>query len=130
MTGFRVRREALADDALVVVRGGMLVDESLRRDARIAFLRFGEYGVSVLAARNDESMRQVAAGPLRQSAKLTLMTAGAIRAAGLELRPTFRRPHFTVIFPGLNEGVSLLQACENEVIDNPHYDGEREEDQR
>lgn len=122
MSGFRVRREQLSDDSLVVVRGGVLIEESLRRDARITFLRFGEYGVSVLAAPDDDGLHKVAAGPLRRSAKLTLMTAGAIRMMGLELRPTFRRPHFTVIFPGLDDGIRRFRACDNEVIDNPHYE--------
>lgn len=45
MSGFRVRREEVPDDMLVVIRGGVMDEESLRRDARIAFLRFGEYGV-------------------------------------------------------------------------------------
>lgn len=121
----RVRQEQLADDALIVVRGGLLVDDSLRHDARLTFLRFGEYGVSVLAAPDPDGLRQVAAGPLRGSARLTLMSAGAIRSTGLELRPTFRRPHFTVIFPSLDDGVRRFRSCDNEVIENPHYDQEQ-----
>ncbi len=50
------------------------------------------------------------------------MTAGAIRSAGLELRPTFRRPHYTVIFPSLDDGVRRFRSCDNEVIENPHFD--------
>ncbi len=98
------------------------------RDARVAFLRFGEYGISVLAAPDEAGLQNIAAGPLIGSARLTMMTAGAIRSGGLELRPTFRRPHHTIIFPGLDEGVTMLLSCDNEVIDNPHYGaGSREE---
>ena len=121
MNGFRLRREDVPDDTLVVIRGGVMNEDSLRRDARIAFLRFGEYGVSVLAAPDDDALTEVAAGPLRQYQRFTITTAGAIRRVGLELRPTFRRPHYTVIFPTLDDGVRRLLSCENEVIDNPHY---------
>ena len=79
MSGFRLRRERVPDDTLVVIRGGVMNEESLRRDARIAFLRFGEYGVSVLAAPDDDAMREVQAGPLRQYQRLTITTVGAIR---------------------------------------------------
>ena len=50
MSRFRLRHEDVPDDSLVVIRGGVMDEPSLRRDARIAFLRFGEYGVSALAA--------------------------------------------------------------------------------
>lgn len=76
----------------------------------------------MLAAADDDGFRSVAAGPLRGSAVLTLMTAGAIGEVGLELRPTFRRPHFTVILVSLDDGIRRLRSCENEVIENPHYD--------
>lgn len=65
MSGFRVRHEEVHDDSIVVIRGGEMDEDSLRRDARIAFLRFGEYGVSVLAAPDDDGLREVEAGPLR-----------------------------------------------------------------
>lgn len=124
MKGFRVRREEPPDDTLVVIRGGPLDEGAIRRDARIAFLRFGEYGVSVLAAPDEDGFREVASGPLRLYEQLTVTTAGAVRRAGLELRPTFRRPHFTVIFPTLDDGVSRFLSCENELIENPHHDAD------
>jgi hypothetical protein len=125
-----LRRERVPDDTLVVIRGGVMNEESLRRDARIAFLRFGEYGVSVLAAPDDDALKEVQAGPLRQYQRLTITTAGAIRRVGLELRPTFRRPHYTVIFPTLDAGVRRLLSCENEVIDNPYHDADEREEGR
>ena len=130
MSGFRVRHEEVPDDALVVIRGGVMDERSLRRDARIAFLRFGEYGVSVLAAPDDDGLREVEAGPLRGYRRLTVTTAGTIRRVGLELRPTFRRPHYTVIFPTLDDGVRRLLSCDNEVMDNPHYEADEGEEGR
>ncbi|MDQ1490673.1 MAG: hypothetical protein QOJ23_3187 [Actinomycetota bacterium] len=122
MSGFRIRHEDIPDDALVVIRGGVMDADFLRHDARMTFLRFGEYGVSVLAAPDEDGLREVEAGPLRRYRQLTIATVGAIRRVGLELRPTFRRPHYTVIFPTLDDGVRRLLSCDNDVIDNPHHD--------
>ena len=106
MSGLRLRREPRADDSLVVLRGGLLDEETLRRDARMALARFGEYGISVLAAPDETVFDRLAAGSLRAYAQLTLTTAGAIRGTGLELRPTFRRPHYTVMFAELDRDVA------------------------
>lgn len=53
MSPLRVRRETLPDDTLLVIRGGTLDAVSLRADAELTFRRFGEYGVSVLAAPTE-----------------------------------------------------------------------------
>jgi len=48
------------------------------------------------------------------------MRVGAIRGAGLEVRPTFRRPHFTVMLPDLDADLDRLLTCDTVVQDNPH----------
>lgn len=121
MTGLRTRREALADDALVVVRGGVMALDELRLDAERAHRRFGEYAISVLAGPDEEAIDELARTVLRRHRLLTLMTAGAIRSAGLELRPTFRRPHYSVILPSLDDGLNRLMTCQTVERDNPHY---------
>lgn len=121
MTPFRARRESLADDALVVVRGGDLDPASIRRDATNAHRRFGEYGISVFAAADDEALDVLARDRLLRFEILTLMTAGAIRAVDLELRPTFRRPHYTIVLPDLDRSIERLSACENVRWRNPHF---------
>ena len=121
MSPYRVRLEALADDALVVVRGGPLSADALRLDAEAAHERFGEYGVSVLAAADELALDALARDRLAQYEVLTVMTAGAIRRAGLELRPTFRRPHYTVMLPHLERDVARLVTCENRERENPHH---------
>lgn len=122
MSPFRIRREALVDDALVVVRGGELDAERMLADARRAFRRFGEYGISVLAAPDDASLDALARSTLRREAILTLTTAGAIRQRGLELRPTFRRPHYTVMLPDPERDVLRLLSCEAVARPNPHFE--------
>ncbi len=121
MSGLRLRGEDIADDALVVVRGGELDKERLVRDATLTYRRFGEYGISVLAAPDEAALDLIAGTTLQREPVLTLMLMGALRAAGLEVRPTFRRPHFTVVLRDLDADLDRLLTCDNEVRDNPHY---------
>ena len=95
--------------------------ETLRRDAIRTYRRFGEYGVSVLVASTEADLDQLAAGLLRRFEVLTVMKAGALRESGIELRPTFRRPHYTVMLPDLDEDIFRLLRCENERRVNDHY---------
>jgi len=120
MNRLRLRREYPTDD-LVVVRGGLLDETRLRADATLTFRRFGEYGVSVLAAPGDAMLDSLARTTLRREATLALLRVGDIRRAGLEVRPTFRRPHYTVMLPDLDTDLRRLVACENTVQVNPHY---------
>lgn len=121
MSGLRRRQEEIADDALVVVRGGHLDRARLRRDATLTFRRFGDYGVSVLAAPDHAALDLLAATTLQRERVLTLVRMGTLRAADLEVRPTFRRPHYTVMLPDLEADLNRLVACDNEVRENPHY---------
>lgn len=110
----------------MVIRGGMLDKSSLRADAERTFRRFGERGVSVLAAPTDDDLDLLARTVLRRYEQLTVTSAGAIRRAGLELRPTFRRPHYTVMLPHL-DAVERLTSCENEQRLNRHFQQEEAE---
>lgn len=121
MSPLRARREQLADDSLVVIRGGLLDPELLRADAQRTFRRFGEHGVSVLAALTEADLDLLGRTVLRRYEQITVTTAGAIRRAGLELRPTFRRPHYTVMLPDLDADVERLAGCENEQRANRHF---------
>ncbi len=120
--GYRIRREALPDDALVVVRGGLLEIGTLRTDAVAAHERFGECGVSVFGAADVKALDALLVGRLKRFDLLTVMTAGALRAAGLELAPTFRRPHYTVMLANLEADLLRLVTCENVAWVNPHYE--------
>ncbi len=108
MTALRVRNERRAPDSLMVVRGGDLSEEEIRRDALRAHRRFGEYGISVLGAPSDHALDEIARGVLVHFEVLTVLSAGVLRRSGLELRPTFRRPHYTVLLPVLDEDVERL----------------------
>ena len=124
MSPLRVRREPAPDDDLFLVRGDELTAETLRSDAIRTYRRFGEYGVSVMGASTEADIDELAGGLLRRFEVLTVMTAGALRRSGIELRPTFRRPHYTVMLPDLDEDIFRLLRCENERRVNDYYEPE------
>lgn len=115
--------DVLGDDQQIVVRGGDLLADLVWADAQRMFSVYGVYGISVFALRGviiDELAQQ---SPLVRFARLTLVTVGAIREAGLGLEPTGRNPrHFTVVMPELEAGVEALCACDRTTWDNPYHE--------
>lgn len=113
----------LADDDVVVVRGGELDVEVLRADALRYHSIYGTYGVSVFAARGitvDELAQQP---PLVRFETLALVAVGVLRAAEFRLDPTGRnRSHFTVSFDDLDGGVERLRRCEHRLWRNPYHE--------
>lgn len=116
-------RDLLSDETEVVVRGGDLDRDVIRKDARRMFDVYGQYGISVFALRGatlDELAQQA---PLVRFAQLALVTVGAIRKAGLDLEPTGRNPHhYTVVLRDLDASVDRLCACERRLWLNPYHE--------
>lgn len=96
---------------------------SLRADAARYHSIYGEYGLSVFAARGvsvDELAQQP---PLVRFELLTLMRVGVLRSAGFRLIPTGRNPkHFTVVFDDLDDGVATRCRCEHRTWANPYHE--------
>jgi len=115
--------DRLEDDDTVVVRGGELDPEALRSDAERYHAIYGDYGLSVFAARDvalDELAQQA---PLVRFEVLTLVRVGVLRSAGFRLEPTGRNPrHFTVAFDDLDAGVEELILCEHRSWVNPYHE--------
>lgn len=115
--------DRLDDDDTIVIRGGDLDPDVVRADALRYHSIYGEYGISVFAARDatvDELAQQV---PLVRFEILTLVRAGDLRAAGFRLEATGRNPsHFTVAFDDLEAGVEALEACERRSWQNPYHE--------
>ena len=113
----------LDDDDIVVVRGGVLDAAELRFDADRYHSIYGEYGLSVFAARDvavDELAQQA---PLVRFEVLTLVRVGVLRAAGFRLEPTGRNPrHFTMAFDDLEAGIEELRRCEHRSWVNPYHE--------
>ncbi len=115
--------DSLDDDDIVVVRGGDLDPAVLRSDAERYHAVYGDYGLSVFAARDipvDELAQQA---PLVRFEVLTLVRVGVLRSAGFRLEPTGRNPrHFTVAFDDLESGIEALRRCEHRSWVNPYHE--------
>ena len=113
--------DSLADDDVVVVRGGQLDAEVLRADAQRYHAIYAEFGISVFEARGITIDEIAQLPPLVRFQVLTLVRVGVLRAAGFRLEPTGRNPrHFTVAFDELDEGVTRLTTLEHQAWVN-HY---------
>lgn len=113
----------LADETVLVVRGGELDAVLLGADATRMHDIYGIFGISVFAVRSIPLDELAQLSPLVRFARLTLMTVGALRSSGLELEAMGRNPkHFTIVFPELDEGVEAMIACEHRTIDNPYHE--------
>ncbi len=116
--------DSLDDADIVVVRGGELDEDVLRDDARRYHVIYGTFGISVFAARDITVDELAQEPPLVRFPVLTLMRAGAIRAAGFRLEPTGRNPrHFTVAFDDLDGGIVRLGRCEHQRWINSYHEG-------
>jgi len=115
--------DRLDDDATIVIRGGRLDPDGLRSDAQRYHSIYGDYGLSVFAARDaaiDELAQQA---PLVRFEVLTLVRVGVLRSAGFRLEATGRNPrHFTVAFDDLDAGIEALLACEHRSWINPYHE--------
>lgn len=111
------------DGTTIVIRGGVLDAAALRVDAQRYHDIYGEYGISVFAARDATIDELAQVVPLVRFETLTLVRVGALRAAGFRLDPTGRNPrHFTVAFDDLDEGVAALLSCEHLLWANPYHE--------
>lgn len=115
--------DTLPDQASVVVRGGELNPDVLRKDASRHHEIYGTYGISVFALRGTTFDELAQQPPLVRFRRLTLMTVGAIRAAALRLEPTGRNDrHFTIAFDDLEVGIERLCSCDREIRVNPYHE--------
>jgi hypothetical protein len=83
--------------------------------------RFGVFGLSVLRADDEDGLDELARSRLAAYRVMSITTAGVVRAAGLELQPTFRRPHYTLVLPDLDDGIAKLLAISHEVRQNRYH---------
>jgi hypothetical protein len=116
-----LRDEDVPDDAVVVVRGGEMNSDHVRRSATDAYDEFGLYAVSVFLAQDasvSELCRDLA--ELQRYGKVRLSTVGRLRSLGFALIPTFDRPHFDVVLPDLTDAtLDRLELGFDRPIANP-----------
>lgn len=121
MSPIVLRDEEPPADVLVVVRGGEMRSDYVRRTAADARDEFGIYAVSVFLAL-DEPVRDLCAREpfLARYGKIRLSTVGRLRVEGFALLPTLSRPHYDVILPDLADGTLVrFDGCFGEPEVNP-----------
>lgn len=95
-----LRDELPPDDTVVVVRGGAMNSEFVRRTATRSFEEFGIWAVSVFVAEGVAVVDVCRAVPdLERYGKIRLSTVGRLRVLGFALIPTLDHPHFDVVLP-------------------------------
>jgi hypothetical protein len=118
-----IRDEDPPHDEVIVLRGGLLLRESVGRAARKCLEEHGFLGVSVYGAVQmtvDDLVASVdALGPDRYR-QVRLSNFGALRRAGFPLWPSNLFPHFSIVLPDLDPAtLSRLEGCFAPPILNP-----------
>ena len=116
----------MPDAPLLVVRGGVLEPDLTRADA-IRFLRryprWGRYGISAYFATDDEEIAVLCETRLERFETVAVFLLSALSAVGIEVVPTFRRPHVTLAHADLDVLVTGLCSCEYRILDNRYHRG-------
>lgn len=109
------------DDAAVVVRGGSMKVDFVRRRATVAYERLGVYAISVFLALDESVGALCRREPrLRGYGKIRLSSVDRLRAAAFVLLPTFTRPHYSIVLSDLSESsLDRLEVCFDAPITNP-----------
>jgi hypothetical protein len=116
---------AIPDDAVLVVRGNELDPDVLRADAvrfRRRFGQWGRYGVSAFAAADDAEVDALCETRLGRFETVAIFRRSDLVARGIEIVPTFRRPHVTLAHTNLEALVNELRSCDHRGLTNPHFE--------
>ena len=116
-----LRNEEPPDDAVVVVRGGLLASDFVRRTATDAFEETGVYSVSVFLALDDPVAELRGQEPyLVRYRQVRLSTVGRLHRAGFVLLATLARPHYDVVVPDIEDDtLRRLDTCFDAPVANP-----------
>jgi len=116
-----LRPEEPPDDTVVVIRGGEMTEEFVRRTATDAHDELGIYAVSVFLALDADVDELCAAEPfLVRYGKVRFSTVGRLRAEGFPLIPTLDRPHYDIVLPDLSSPTLVrLDRCFDPAVPNP-----------
>lgn len=120
----RIRLTALPDKSVLVVRGDELDESILRADAerfRRRYPAWGRFGVSALLATDDEEVDELCSTRLERFEFVVIFRRADLVAIGIEVVPTFRRPHVTLACEDLDRLVTGMLECEHMTRTNPHH---------
>jgi hypothetical protein len=116
-----IRGDRVADNAVVVIRAGVMNPASVQRAASRTFDIYGLLGISVEAVL-DQTVLDACRGSERLAlySKIRLSTFGRLRAADFAILSTFDSPHFTIVLPDLSElTLTRLGRSFDDPIANP-----------
>jgi hypothetical protein len=116
-----LRNEEPPDETVVVVRGGEMSSEYVRRTARDAFEETGVYTMSVYLALDGPFADLCRTEPfLLRYGRVRLSRVGRLRRAGFVLLATLARPHYDVVLPDTTgDTLVRLDECFDPPIKNP-----------
>ncbi len=116
-----LRAEQPPDDAVAVVRGGVLSRGSIERAATRSLDLHGVLGVSVEGAIGVSVLEACRSSDrLAAYRRIRLSTFGRLRSAGFALLATFEHPHFTLVLSDISElTIVRLDRCFDDPIPNP-----------
>jgi hypothetical protein len=122
----RIRLGPVRSTDYLVVRGGELDLALSKADAARFYRRYprwGRYGVSAFVGTDDEEVDVICETRLERFETVVVFERWALDAAGIEIVPTFRRPHVTLAQADLDVLVDGLRSCERRLLANRHYGG-------
>ena len=104
----------------MVLRGGVMSPDRVRRAAERSFDLYAVFGVSVEGVL-DMTVQDACRGErLAGYRQVRLSSFGRLRSAGFALLATFDRPHFTLVLPDLSDfTLTRLDRCFEKPIPNP-----------
>ena len=120
----RIRLRSVPAYAALIVRGDELDPMVIAEDAsrfQQRFSEWGRYGISAFEAANDAEIDAVCQTRLVRFATVVVFDRHALDEAGIEIVPTFRRPHVTLCHQALEQLVERLVHCEHRVLSNPYH---------
>lgn len=117
------RQEQPPDDAIVVIRAGVLSGGSVEDAANRCLEGYGVLGISVEGAMDLSVADACRASPrLGRYRQIRLSTFGRLRAAGFAVIATFDPPHYTVALSDVSElTIARLGRCFDDPIPNPGF---------
>lgn len=119
----QTRAEHPPDDAVVVIRAGVLSAPSIEDAATRCLDGYGVLGISIEAAR-DRPVIDVCRSSRRLARyrQIRTSTFGRLRSAGFSVLATFESPHYTIALPDLSElTIARLTRCFDDPIPNPGF---------
>jgi hypothetical protein len=115
-----LRPDLPPEDAIVVLRAGVMSADNVIRAAERTFALYAVYGISVEGVIDTSVQEACRSERIASYRRVRLSTFGRVRSAGFALLATFDHPHFTLVLADLCElTLARLDRSFDEPIANP-----------